>query len=283
MKKLEMGLEIPQAHLETLGELTDFDFILAPVVLTHKAYREYYVSQNQKGRKSMLDNGMWEAGGKPPMTLEDLCVVIGMVQPTEVIVPDVFGDPKKTIENAIEWMKMQDWHPVLRDCSFQFVVQGKNFNEALDCYRYLLEKSLEQNEKAWAKDKEVKPVRTIAFPLGVGCEHDKKDVWAPMREAIVANLSLHKEYDDSIKIHLMSIVDPVEISKYLKMPGMPIQSFDTGAPIRLAKAGKRYNTLTGKGERVEGYLDADEELTLEAFNIAVHNIGVLRKWTIVGA
>jgi hypothetical protein len=277
MKRLEIGLELPIQQLG-LNNLVDFDFILAHLVLSHPAYRGFYVAQSEKGRKSMLDNGMWEHGGNPPLTFEDLCTVIGIIQPTEVIVPDVFMDAGKTFENATDWFKMQSWHPILSDCSYQLVVQGKNFNEAIESYKRLLEMSLTQNEKLKGTH-ERQPVLTIAFPLGVGCADLSKDTWAPMREAILANVALKHVYDPTIKIHLMSIQNPVEVSHFLKMNDIPIQSLDTGAPVRAAMAGLRYNEKDGSGERVDGVLNPDDELTHDQVQNLLHNIKVLRKFT----
>ena len=276
MKRLEVSLELPVQQLG-LNSLLDFDFVLAHLVLTHPAYRDFYVNQSEKGRRSMLDNSMWEHGGNPPLTLEDLCMAIGIIQPTEVIVPDVFHDPEKTLENAKEWFKMQEWHPVLSECSYHLVVQGRNFGEALDSYKRLLQMALEQNKKMKTTH-EKQAVVTISFPLGVGCADKDKDSWAPMREAIVANLALKHEYDSSIKIHLMSIQCPAEVSHYLHMNDIPIRSLDTGAPVRAAMAGLKYDMKTGLGERVDGVLNPDDELTFDQVQILLHNIGVLRKF-----
>jgi len=276
-KRLEISLELPIQQLG-ISELLDFDFLLAHLVLSHPAYRDFYVKQSEKGRRSMLDNGMWEHGGNPPLTLEDLCTAIGIIQPTEVIVPDILYDPEKTLENAKEWFKMQEWHPVLSECSYHLVVQGRTFGEALDSYKRLLQMAREQNRKMKVNH-EKQAVVTISFPLGIGCANKEKDSWAPMREAIVANLALKHEYDPTIKIHLMSIQCPAEINRYLQMNDIPIKSFDTGAPVRAAMAGLKYDAETGLGERVDGVLNPDDKLTCDQVQILLHNISVLRKFT----
>jgi hypothetical protein len=276
-KRLDISLELPVQQLG-LSDLLDFDFVLAHLVLSHSAYRGFYVKQSELGRKSMLDNGMWENGGKSFLSLEDLCVAIGIIQPTEIIVPDEFYNPEKTIENAKEWFKLQEWHPVLSECSYHLVVQGRDFNESIESYRRLLQMALEQNKKMKSSH-EKQAVVTISFPLGLGCANYGKDTWAPMREAILAHVALKHEFDQSIKIHLLSIQSPLEASKYLQMNDIPIRSLDTGAPVRAAMVGLRYNRNTGTGERTDGILNPDAELTFDQAQVLLHNIKVLRKFT----
>jgi len=176
---------------------------------------------------------------------------------------------------------MQLWHPVLSSYSFQLVVQGEDFNKALDCYMYLLEMADEQNRKL--ADAEVKPVTTLALPLGVGCAHIDKQGWAMRREALFDEICQRHVWSEDINIHLMSIVDPAEISGYLLNEEIPIRSFDTGTPLRSAKAGDRYDPETGKGTRIWEYLNPDDVLTPDQLELAIHNIEVLRRFTIGSA
>jgi hypothetical protein len=197
MRKLKLAMEIPVPHLEELSPLTDFDFILAEPALHNESYRKFYLHQQEIGRESMLDNSMWENGGVSPMSFEDLCIVIGMMNPTEVIVPDTFGFTEITIGQAVQWMDYQEWHPIISKYHLQLVVQGSTMDGALDCYKRLLEMAKSQNEHLNAYREDL-AVTSIAFPLGIGCPKEKKESWVAMREAILANIALHKEYDSNI-------------------------------------------------------------------------------------
>jgi hypothetical protein len=287
-KRIKIALEIPTQHLPELTSLTDFDFALAHEILHNDTYRRFYVDQRTRypERECFLDNGMWESGGQSPLTLEDLCVAIGMIEPTEVIVPDVLHVRVQTIKNAKEWCEMQKWHPILSEYSFQFVVQGYDIADATECYKELLDLAIKQNEEVTLPNGK-SAVMTLSIPLGIGaCNLDKSE-WAEIRRDFVWGLIEKSWYHGKIKVHLMSIVDPAELyeyTKYVKFHGhnFPISSLDTGAPIRAAKAGIKYDD-EGHGERVWEVLNPTDILTDEQLALARYNINMLRRYAIASS
>ena len=115
---------------------TNYHMALTHLVLKYPKYAEFYKQKRLEGEYVILDNSLIELDGS--MTIEDVLKAADIINPDEIVLPDVFLDRKGTmaeVQRAIGYLKNID--PVHKPYNLQAVCHGKNVREWQRCFHYL--------------------------------------------------------------------------------------------------------------------------------------------------
>lgn len=126
--------ECPISILEESKRFNDYDYALVHLFETEPDYYNYFENSLKEGRKVILDNSIFELG--EAFDSEKFCYWINKLKPTEYIIPDVLEDTLGTMDNALEW-KEKYLDKVPKGCKSIGVVQGKTYEDLVNCYLYL--------------------------------------------------------------------------------------------------------------------------------------------------
>lgn len=235
--------------------LGEYHLLLAHDVLRDpEAYREIYAPVNGKPLDIIMDNSLIELGY--PMRVREVIEAAHIVGAKKVVLPDVLGDYKQTLEMVQEASCTFDKLPmdVTAGISMVAVVQGNSLRECCNClvdYRKL--------------HCAISIPRVLVELLGT-----RRDV---IQQAFVLGFT---------DMHLLgfsdNIVDDVACTR---MPG--VKGIDSAVPIRAGAKGvcvsldnPEFSTLVGpRGDFWERNI---ESYTSYQLNTVRHNLDKFRKW-----
>lgn len=262
---IRVSHECPVQLFEASNEFNDFDYALAPRVLDHKAYRDFYAGQSKKGRTVWLDTGVFEEG--KPRSDDELIECINLINPTHMICPDVLHDAKATIE-GVERFTSKFNNP-----SFQFVgvVQGSTPDEFLDCYF-----KLAYNPK----------IHTICLPYDVKFYDKYLDIssqkrFVLARQTIIDFLLARGVILEKKNHHLLGCSDPIEFKKYADRNNYGfITSIDTSSPVLHGIHGVRYTDEGLPCEKIKKLMvdSLDEKLNDKQLEDIKFNLNKFREF-----
>ena len=196
----------------------DYDYALVHLFETNEEYYEFFKTSITLGRKVILDNSIFELGTAfdPKLYL----FWIKRLKPTEYIIPDALEDCLQTMDNALDWK--ENFLPLVDVGTKSIgVVQGKNYNELVQCYQYMND-IINVDKIAISFD--------YSYYLEV-CSHPNK--WMSYTLGRVQTLT--RLQDDGIinkdkPHHLLGCALPIEFFFYRE--GFDwIESVDTSSPI----------------------------------------------------
>lgn len=206
-----LALESPDALLERVNPLADFDWILAHKVIdsTYLPYTYYYKHSNHY---KVLDNSVNEL--LEPVSLEHMKAAAEKTSPDIIVAPDFLLDMERTLESLIKCEEIFTRDRVLP------VVQGSTINECVECTSEILGRNY----------------TAFAVPFDLACtRQDTLEKMAMSRLAFInrINSEILSEYPLSIRIHLLGLTMPEELDTYSKdwMHNKHVFSIDTGSPI----------------------------------------------------
>ena len=127
--------ESPISILEESKEYNDYDYALVHLFETHPKYYEFFKQSLREDREVLLDNSIFELG--EAFDSDKFAKYVEELKPSYYIVPDVLEDGYQTMLNYNDFVKKYPDLPGLRIG----VVQGKTYDELVDCYRYMSEQS----------------------------------------------------------------------------------------------------------------------------------------------
>lgn len=235
---MRLALECPTPLLDMIQPFADFDFILANLMKSDKAYADYYKkSTNYK----MLDNGVTETG--EPLPIEEIHEIASELGVDLVIARDWIGDYEKTARGYMESVKKFGESMVVG------VLQGSSPEEALKCLNFISPKS---------------PM--IMVPYHVGGSDRRKDSWlmALRRTLVVAHIPADRS------VHLLGFTTLAELSWYVGRPN--VVSIDTDVPV---KAGLVVQDIDDFDRSAKVTATS---LTKESWAAVCRNIALLRKF-----
>jgi len=131
----QISHEVPLQLLDISRSFNDYDYCLVHLLNDYPKYSEFFKDSLKMGRRVILDNSVFELGEAFNSDLFALKIL--ELKPTEYIVPDVFGDAEKTIENYKKWNENYGNLPGKKIG----VVQGKNFEDLTVCYNFMHSKA----------------------------------------------------------------------------------------------------------------------------------------------
>ena len=128
---MRIAHEAPLDIIKRVSESTDYDYALVHLFEEDKEYLEQFKKAASKGREIILDNSIFEL--EEAFDAEKFKYWVDDLRPSWYIVPDVLEDAEGTIN------KMSDWNRKYFNVPGKKigVVQGKTYNEIVDCYSYM--------------------------------------------------------------------------------------------------------------------------------------------------
>jgi hypothetical protein len=126
--------ESPISLLNHSRSYNDYDYALVHLFDSDETYLKFFVESLKQGRHVILDNSIFELG--EAYDHEKFLYWVDYLKPTEYIIPDVLEDSIGTMNNAKEW-KEKYWGLTPKDSKCIGVVQGKTYQEIVQCYKYL--------------------------------------------------------------------------------------------------------------------------------------------------
>ena len=132
---MKISHESPLSLMPQSRKYNDYDYALVHLFEELPEYYEFFKESLEQGRHVILDNSIFELG--TAFDAKEYSEWIKKLKPTEYIIPDVLEDTMGTMDNALDWKeKYLDEMTALGSKSIG-VVQGKSYNELVQCYQYL--------------------------------------------------------------------------------------------------------------------------------------------------
>jgi hypothetical protein len=212
---IKVAHESPQDIFNEVQSLTDYDYALVHLFEEDPIYLDQFKKAIANGREVILDNSIFELEEAFDAVKFDKWV--NEIKPTWYIVPDALEQSQKTID------QMEDWNNKglgYKGSGKIGVVQGKSYDEIVDCYNYL------------NKEADVDMI-AISFDYSYytkSCPHVNKYVsWMLGRIKLLGDLVRDGIINESKPHHLLGCGLPQEFSYYSQYPW--IYSLDTSNPV----------------------------------------------------
>lgn len=232
---IEVAIIAPSAEILNFGRGRYYHLLLA-----HMAEDStYVVNANELKGYKILDNSLMERGHKA-MDVDALILAALVLEPDEIVLPDVFRDGEQTLEIAKVALERITHQGYRKRYQVAAVCHGTTPEEWLYCYRGLQ-------------------------ALGVDCIHIPKvmdELWPyGGRAGLIHWLDAdHKVRAQYLEHHLLGIwTSPAELLTYARIPW--IRGLDTALPIQAALQGVVFhpkwglNTGNKKPKRPVDYFD----------------------------
>lgn len=208
--------ETPISLLPDSLQYNDYDYCLVHLMEQEPKYKDFFMKGSEMGRRILLDTSIFELG--EAFDLEKYATWIKTLCPYEYILPDVLEDCNATMVNSEKFVEK---YPNLLGKKIG-VVQGKTYEEIIECYKFLDEK-LNVDKIA------------ISFDYSLYeklCPHPNKWVSFMMGRVLVINKLLQ---DGVLNVkkphHLLGCSNPLEFSFYKDATFNFIESLDTSSPV----------------------------------------------------
>lgn len=223
-KKIKVFHEVPFSLLEINQNYTDGEYCLPHLLDSNKQYRDYFYKAKEQGRYIIMDNSLHELG--TAYNTERLMYWVNELQPNEFIIPDVWEDKIKSIQNARSWATIKLPENVTKVA----VVQAKSINEAIECTQIYFDLGYKK----------------IAYSYGASyyndvCPHPNKDLGKALgRLQVISKLYDIKVLQPTDRVHLLGCASPFEFSLYKNIEC--IESIDTSNPVMATIDKIKYNS-----------------------------------------
>ena len=214
---MKIAHEAPKAIFDVVEELTDYSYALVHLFEEDKEYLEQFKESVRKGREVILDNSIFELEEAFDAVKFDKWV--NELKPTWYIVPDALEDGNKTCYQMEDWINKGYGYEGSGKIG---VVQGKTYDEIVDCYNYM---------------NEVADVDMIAISFDYSyytqsVPHANKYVsWMLGRVKLLGDLLRDGVINKAKPHHLLGCGLPQEFSFYKHSDYDWIYSLDTSNPV----------------------------------------------------
>jgi hypothetical protein len=254
---MKISHEVPLNILEVSRNFNHYDYCLPHLLDKYEKYREYFLKARKQDRYIIMDNSLHELG--EAYDTNRLLYWIEALKPDEFIVPDVWEEAGKSIDNASEWSKIK----LLKDTLKVAVVQAKNIEEATICYQAY--RALGYRKIAFSYGAKYyselvpHPTRAIATALG--------------RVQVISTLYNNDIISKHDRVHLLGCAVPQEFIYYKDMPF--IETIDTSNPIMAGLEGISYNNwgLDSKPTlKIDEVMEWTEEQIKEKWSYVWNNV-----------
>jgi len=217
--RIKIFHEAPFELLYINRDYTDGEYCLPHLLDESEYYRDYFYDAKKQGRYIIMDNSLHELG--TAYNTERLMYWINELKPDEFIVPDVWEDKTKSIQNARLWSTIDLPDGVMKVA----VVQAKSISEAIGCTQMYLDLGYKK----------------IAYSYGASyyndvCPHPNKDLGKALgRLQVISSLYDTGILLPTIRVHLLGCCVPQEFGWYKDIKC--IESIDTSNPVMAAIEG----------------------------------------------
>jgi hypothetical protein len=247
---MKISHEVPLKLLNASSNFNHYDYCLPHLLDKYEQYKDYFFEAKKQGRYIIMDNSLHELG--EAYNTERLLHWIEALKPDEFIVPDVWEEAGKSIDNAVEWSKIK----LPKDTLKVAVVQAKSIEEATTCYQAY--RALNYRKIAFSygasyySDLIPHPTKAIATALG--------------RVQVISTLYYEDIISKHDRVHLLGCAVPQEFIYYKDMPF--IETIDTSNPIMAGIGDIKYN-VWGLDEKPKTRIDDVMDMSME---------DISRKW-----
>jgi hypothetical protein len=131
--RIEVSHESPISILDKSLEYNDYCYALVHLFETHENYFNFFKDAKLLDKEIYLDNSIFELGES--FDYDKYSNWIEKLEPNIYIVPDVLEDSTGTVREWIEWEN----NYCFPQCRTMGVVQGKTWNDLIECYRFMSE------------------------------------------------------------------------------------------------------------------------------------------------
>jgi len=131
---MKISHESPLSLLDQSRYYNDYDYALVHLFESEPDYLQFFKDSLTSGRTVILDNSIFELG--EAFDSKQFLHWVQHLEPTEYIIPDVLEDGLGTCDKAHEWKEHYMPH-VKKGIKSIGVVQGKSYQELVNCYTYL--------------------------------------------------------------------------------------------------------------------------------------------------
>ena len=247
---IKIAHESPKSIFGDIQEVTDYDYALVHLFEEDKEYLNQFKQAIKKGREVILDNSIFEL--EEAFDAEKFAGWVRELRPTWYIVPDALEDTKKTLSQMADWNSKYNNLPGKKIG----VVQGKTYEEIVDCYRYM-DNTAEVDMIA------------ISFDYSYYTEsvpHPNKYVsWMLGRVKLLGDMVRDGIINEKKHHHLLGCSLPQEFSFYSQYPW--IYSLDTSNPVVHGIKGISYKT--------DGLWSKESQKLFELINYEVEDTNLI--------
>lgn len=259
---MKIAHEAPLSAMKYVQERTSMDYALIHLFEKYPEYRQFFVDSLKQGREVILDNSIFELG--EAFDMDKFYIEVCKLLPTAYIIPDVLEDYNKTKANIAKWF----WEYPNAPGKSIGVVQGKTFDELVDCYKFI---DASCDIIAISFDYSYY-LETIPESIGTLEQRYSRGRVKFIQDLVRAGVINHSKWH-----HLLGTFTPQEMSAYSSYKF--IRSVDTSNPIIHAIKGVKYTqwglTTKEKMKMCDMMETPFEEIDQE---ILRHNISLFKEF-----
>lgn len=259
---IKIAHEAPTDLFSYVQSKTDYDYCLVHLLEESQPYRQAFI-EACKEREVILDNSIFELG--EAFDMKKFFQWNNMLRPTWYIIPDALEDSKRTIFNAYVW---NQFHRSTAEGKSIAVVQGKTYEEIVECYQ-TLDGKLDVDMIAISFDYSLYE-EMVPHP-------NKLMSWMLGRVALLGRLERDGVINKRKPHHLLGCALPQEGQFYRAYDW--IYSMDTSNPVVHTYKGIKYpqeGLQTKESQKLYELISSPEFLFDK--NILEHNIDTFRRW-----
>ena len=216
---------VPTPYLEEVAQ-EDYNMCLFQEVVSQPNYAKFFKSQVEEGKFVIMDNGAAE-GSNPEA--EELLAAYPLVNPSEVVLPDVVGEKDITIEKTRFAYAMFVAAGLEKTTQFMAVPQGADFKEWLECMREFIAQPF---------------ITTIGISKFVSKLYAEElgEGTNVRLECVDAVLAAAEKINKDIQIHLLGCYETaVEIGEIAKVFDDEVRGTDSAMAYVLTRNGQQRN------------------------------------------
>jgi hypothetical protein len=256
--------EIPRCLIDEHQDfISDYQFVLLHKILEDKDYAELVCAFAGCGEFTYLDNSCFELGES--LDNDILYEWFTRLEPNYVVLPDVLGDKKRTLERSLEFIN--DYPDTI--IHGMPVIQGSTPDEMIECYNDFMK--FEVGHEGGI----------LGFPIiGIPFVYSwiDKDPTLQANERIKLLEKMDKEcINKSLKHHLLGTWQAREFAHYRKYDW--IHSIDTSNPVMSALDGTPYAGIHGLTQKPKSTFDSVYDMKEEDINLDLlyYNVDTFRE------
>lgn len=232
----------------------DYNMCLYHIVRDNPTYANYFKKLREEGKFVIMDNGAAE-GVNP--THEELMEVYGLVEPSEIVLPDVVYDKEETLKRTEEAYRAFTQAGLHEKYQFMAVPQGANFTEWLSCMKTMIKQ---------------KHITTIGISKFVTPRYQRemgRDANVRM-ECVDAVLQEAYRLGREVQIHLLGCWDnPIEIGEISTAFEDKVRGTDSAIAYVYTRAGRMYAGETPRpdNDEIDFHNGTTDNLPLLSYNM----------------
>ena len=253
---IKIAHEAPKSIFEEMQRFTDYDYALVHLFEEDEEYLKQFKKSISKGREVILDNSIFEL--EEAFDANKFNKWVNEIKPSWYIVPDALEDYRKTID------QMEDWNNKglgYKGSGKIGVVQGKTYNEIVDCYNYM------------NKEADVDMI-AISFDYSYYTQsvpHPNKYVsWMLGRVKLLGDLLRDGVINKNKPHHLLGCGLPQEFAFYKHLDFEWLYSLDTSNPV--------VHGIKGIGYKSDGLWSKESQKLFELINsdISIEQLNTIK-------